>query len=174
MAGVTRNSVINLDQTLFSHESQLDPVFSAWREDRDIVFLRVDSLPNHFVGVYIPDIAILDQLELGGDPLSVCWHTETQVEAVFNWDAENLGLITWVDDRLLAFGGGLLFIGLASFSLLLFLGFPVGDLGFCLKPLQVRDDDGIDLNGSFVYVKAYLLGQKLLFSSGNIFCAHIH
>lgn len=61
---ITGNAVIDLDQTLLAHKSQLDPVFAAWGDDRHVILLRVDALPDQLVRVDVTDVAILGKLEL--------------------------------------------------------------------------------------------------------------
>jgi hypothetical protein len=42
------HAVIDFYETLFAHESQLDPVLAGGGNSWDTVFLRIDSLPNGF------------------------------------------------------------------------------------------------------------------------------
>ena len=82
----TWHSVINLDKSLLTHESELDPVLTGGRNSWDTIFLWVNSLPNSFIGVNIPNSSISDELELGSHPLSVLGHQEVHVQATINWN----------------------------------------------------------------------------------------
>jgi hypothetical protein len=42
------HAVIDFYETLFAHESQLDPVLAGGGNSWDTVFLRIDPLPNGF------------------------------------------------------------------------------------------------------------------------------
>jgi hypothetical protein len=84
----TWHSVIDLDKSLLTHEPELDPVLTGWRNNWDTIFLWVNSLPNSLIGVNIPDSSISDELELGSHPLSVFGHQEVHVQATINWNLD--------------------------------------------------------------------------------------
>jgi len=82
------HSVIYLDKSLLTHEPELDPVLTGWRNSWDTILLWVNSLPNSLIGVNIPDCSISDELELGSHPLSVLGHQKVHVQATINWDLD--------------------------------------------------------------------------------------
>lgn len=85
--------IIDLDASLFTHESQLYPVLTSWRYNWDTVFLRIHSLPYSFSWIDISDWSVTNELELRGNPLAVFWHGEAKIKTAIDRDLNCLWLI---------------------------------------------------------------------------------
>jgi len=73
---ITRNSVIDFNQSLFTHEPNLYPILATWWNYRCSVLLWINSLPYFFIRVNIFDKSIFRQLELRSYPFSVSGHAK--------------------------------------------------------------------------------------------------
>jgi len=111
---------------------------------------------------------------LRGNPFSICGHAEAQVETVLNWNAQQLGFISWIGCLFATFTGSWFLLGgFVSFSLFLFLSLSVGYLCLRLKPLLMRNNHWINFDSRLVDVEINLLGQELFLCLGHIFSAHV-
>ena len=46
---ITWDAIVDLNEAFLAHEAHFDPIFATWRDNRHVVLLRVDSLPNELV-----------------------------------------------------------------------------------------------------------------------------
>lgn len=92
----TWHSIIYLNSSFLTHESQFHPIFTSWRNDRYSIFLWINSLPNSLSRIDISDSSISNKLELGSDPLAIFRHCETQVKTTIYRNLNCLRLISGI------------------------------------------------------------------------------
>lgn len=160
---VTRDPVVDFNQTLLSHETQLDPVLAARREAWQAVLLGIDSLPDELLGVNVTHVAVLGQLELGGHPFSVRRHAEAKIETILDRHAQELGLVGRICLGCLSFGSRLLLLlaGLVCLSFLLLLLFSATNFFLRLQALKVGDYAWVDFDLFLVNMSLNLFVEGL-------------
>lgn len=72
MITTTRNSIINLNLSLFTHIIHFHPISPIRIKNRSSILLRIDLTPQSFTIINVSHVSVLDDLQLRSDPSWVC------------------------------------------------------------------------------------------------------